>query len=267
MNFHRISAGVSLSLVAVAVLAHALAPVMGGLDRTAVADGARAGAPDPVGPKRDRTSTGGAPVAPATGAADGCVDEGSFAWFGAIRDLPPCAGVGTGFGQAEIEWARLPVEEGRLVDVNGDGAREAFRQKEESAGIFPIPLVQSGQPAMPECVLMLQEVENEAGAVSFREHCVLDSAVVIAYLLAQEWAAGSTWASGDVMGWRDLDGDRDLDLVIRVQYFTPTGDGSRGLWLENTGFEATRPLAGDLDGDGNVNSADLTMLLGGWTGN
>jgi hypothetical protein len=103
---------------------------------------------------------------------------------------------------------------------------------------------------------------------------VLPSAPFVRLALEQQWVPNPNYADLQFYGWRDFDGDDDQDLLF---YFRvgianpPTGEGAqesgRYIWVENTGFEATRPLTGDLDGDGSVGASDLTMLLGGWTGN
>lgn len=80
------------------------------------------------------------------------------------------------------------------------------------------------------------------------------------------------------MGWLDLDGDLDLDLVLRIDVQTQrrywsyddyggfcvgsdwSSYGTSIIWLENIGFQANA-ISGDLDGDGSVNTADLSLLL------
>jgi hypothetical protein len=55
-------------------------------------------------------------------------------------------------------------------------------------------------------------------------------------------------------GIADMDGDRDLDIVIAC------ASGQR-VWLENIRGDAVRPNLFDLDHDGHVNNADLSLLL------
>ena len=62
-------------------------------------------------------------------------------------------------------------------------------------------------------------------------------------------------------GWADCDGDGDLDFVVTLG---ASGDGVSDLsaiWFENTGMPASQPNRFDLDRDGHVNTADLSLLL------
>ena len=58
-----------------------------------------------------------------------------------------------------------------------------------------------------------------------------------------------------VVGLRDCDNDGDFDLVI--------GGGAEGpfMYFENTGFQHAAPLEGDLNHDGQVDNADVGVLL------
>jgi hypothetical protein len=60
-----------------------------------------------------------------------------------------------------------------------------------------------------------------------------------------------------------MDNDGDLDLILYFDLFTSDG-GQRYemVWLENTGYPASPPSNPfDLDGNGQVNNADLSLLL------
>jgi hypothetical protein len=80
-------------------------------------------------------------------------------------------------------------------------------------------------------------------------------------------------------GFLDCDGDRDLDLIAEVrlcksEYLPHPNTGicqrhsgilrSETVWFENTGFQHTNPIAADLNRDGRVNGADLSLLLVSW---
>ena len=58
-----------------------------------------------------------------------------------------------------------------------------------------------------------------------------------------------------------MDRDGDLDLILSI-----AGDGayvpSEFCWIENTGFQkAPPPNPYDHDGDGHVNTSDLSLML------
>ena len=59
-----------------------------------------------------------------------------------------------------------------------------------------------------------------------------------------------------MQGLRDCDNDGDLDIVIASW----RGDNSY-MYFENTGFQNTAPLEGDLNHDGQVDNADVGVLL------
>ena len=108
-----------------------------------------------------------------------------------------------------------------------------------------------------QCAIASIEVVRQGDEFVLVEHCVLSGAVLRAFAAS----VGLPAEVGDA-GLVDLDRDGDLDVVFQLG----TWGHWHPFWIENTGFEATQPLAGDLDGDGAVGASDLTMLLGGWTG-
>jgi len=58
-------------------------------------------------------------------------------------------------------------------------------------------------------------------------------------------------------GFADMDGDGDLDLVLTIW----TQDVFQRVWLENIRGDAVRQSPYDLDRNGSVNTADLSLLL------
>jgi hypothetical protein len=62
-------------------------------------------------------------------------------------------------------------------------------------------------------------------------------------------------------GWADCDGDGDLDLVITVSASGVGVADLSAIWFENTGMPASQTNPYDLDRDGHVNTADLSLLL------
>jgi hypothetical protein len=68
-----------------------------------------------------------------------------------------------------------------------------------------------------------------------------------------------------IAGWRDMDNDGDLDYIIFVRGETANTSTYGQFWFENTGYEKPAPtIAADLNGDGQVNGADLGLLLVAW---
>jgi len=66
--------------------------------------------------------------------------------------------------------------------------------------------------------------------------------------------------------FRDMDNDGDMDMLLSIYIdFGTAAEIYRSAWLENTGYEKpAQPIAADLNGDGQVNGADLGLLLVAW---
>jgi hypothetical protein len=195
------------------------------------------------------------PPAMAMGDADRCPLGESRQWFGVIRELPSCVYDCQSIGGGCL--VKLGAAAIGLFDVNSDGRPESF-------GNVNGLLVDGGVPASGTCLLEVQETSFVDGELTIERHCIFDPAPLVAIALA----AGYDYAyiEDAAMGWKDVDGDQDADLVLVIYGETKGKPGGMAFWIENTGFEATQPLTGDLDGDGSVGASDLTLLLGGWTG-
>jgi hypothetical protein len=154
---------------------------------------------------------------------------------------------------------KLTADYDKYQDINQDGESEGLQGMDGR-------LVADGSILPVHCIGALETTEVVAGEVVVTHRCVLDSARFQAILQSLGFVPVAAWAY--FYGWRDMDGDGDRDSIIR---FYASDDAfasvTKFYWLENTGYEATQPLVGDLDGDGAVGASDLTMLLGGWTGN
>ncbi len=155
-----------------------------------------------------------------------------------------------GFRFGDITWS----------DVNSDGKVESFSNYEQGW------LVVSGSNGVGyDGILTRNNVVPTSTGAKLNFIDILDLPPSFGDYFVTEY--GVSEAQFYVPGWADCDGDNDLDLVIDVsgQHLDNTPFNFVG-WLENTGFQHTASLEGDLNGDGQVDAADLGRLLGGYTG-
>ena len=156
--------------------------------------------------------------------------------------------------------AGLPL---RASDVNGDDEIEAFASDEI------IPLVIDGVLTTGNDVaLWYSELAQSPTGVVAKLRPVISSELVRNWAVSNELLHGFDYAKAYLMGWRDTDADGDLDLLIYLFGYTYDGSDENRLdkiiWIENTGFQHTTHLTGDINGDGKVNGADLGLVLSNW---
>ena len=154
------------------------------------------------------------------------------------------------------------------VDVNRDGFQEII--------LANVQLLASGVPVAPiefGSSLEVSWVDIAPEGVSPRKSNVLQLGhelvnVYISQLpdlgdINYEW----WWTiSANPGGWLDCDSDGDLDFVLEIHVMRHVGPFFttiiiHKLWFENTGFQHTAPIEGDLNHDGQVDNADVGVLL------
>lgn len=141
------------------------------------------------------------------------------------------------------------------ADLNGDGEQEYFRQ-------VGVEIVVDGAVVTPSVSVIARSIVNSTN------HSAEEVLVGVAQAnsawgeLALQQNPDATWAAAWIDGFRDLDGDGDKDAFVHIWSMTSSGDShDTFFWIENTGFQHSMPLDGDLDHDGHVNNADLSLLL------
>jgi len=160
------------------------------------------------------------------------------------------------------------------ADLNGDGEEDFFYLLTGSSSGFT-QVVVDGAPVDVGAILASGSyVMTDAGS-SLRAFSIFSPGVATGIKVnmlidadpsLNTWAHRSAWIDPCV-GFRDCDGDGSLDLVSYLGIEVWNDDGiqrysSYTVWFQNTGFQrapASNPY--DLDGDGHVNTADLSLLL------
>jgi hypothetical protein len=162
-----------------------------------------------------------------------------------------------------------------VADIDGDGRAEhvTMNRLAVASALYGAPIDNTNPNSAQNALLSVSEVERVGSEYQAREKRIpiFDASIgpwclanlpqpappnrMIAIYLIESGGVGP------LSGWRDMDGDGDLDLVCRV---TDEATWNAQIWLENTGFQHTNPIAADLNHDGNVDGADLGLLLYAW---
>jgi hypothetical protein len=277
------------SLTVAGSIAFAAGQQSGGRQSPPMPQDARHGITPNDSPKLAHQPGSGTPFAALTGSSDPCAKTNYFA--------PEPRGFGPGCGTLAV----LPISP---ADVNADGTPELWVETTAVvASGCPWAPAQDAVSLLSLSRLEYSDTEPlpvtlEVARLSPDTHSSL-----MAMMPAAEQVCGSNCCGliGDWQllirpaGWLDCDGDGDLDLVIlasRLELgggicsYDPLcceyGGSCCGVlqcdlpnnwhlrdqamfWFENIGYEASQPpLAADLNGDGQVNGADLGLLLVAW---
>lgn len=149
------------------------------------------------------------------------------------------------------------------ADVNGDGVDEYMvPEYEPNVGV-----VSEGQvrPTLQYWILE-SRIINVDGNPFHTQFSVFPASSLPGESLKLEFPNLRN-ANVQDLGWRDCDGDGDLDLVVNINLtlYGVSDNEIRPYWFENIGYERqVPPVAADLNGDGQVNGADLGLLLVAW---
>ena len=127
------------------------------------------------------------------------------------------------------------------ADLNNDGKKE-YLVFEIYDGINPNFL----------CLSTMETVDGVATS-KLTPVFYFDSQLINDYCIS----IGRPTAYWQMAGLRDCDNDGDLDIVIASGW----GIDASNMYFENTGFQHTAPLEGDLNHDGQVDNADVGVLL------
>ena len=170
-----------------------------------------------------------------------CQSTESLQWFSATpKEIQGCTVVSNG------GTMRFGNNYHFDADMNSDGVNEYLWRETTFTDGFP------------QDSLSLSTLETVAGVAtsklvflcSFNRQSIDDYRSSVGLPLA----VGPGW---EIEGLRDCDNDGDLDLVICSGY---AEEGSQ-MYFENTGFQHTSPLEGDLNHDGHVDNTDVGLVL------
>jgi hypothetical protein len=129
-------------------------------------------------------------------------------------------------------------------DINGDGEVDWVAEVNDFLG--------------STCGLQHVTRSMAQGEVVFSTSCVLQKSLLVNFVSAQNPGA-KFWGIEDITFF-DVDEDGDLDVLLNLF----VDEDLLPCWAENTGFEAAPPRLADINRDGNVDAADLSLLLADW---
>ena len=143
-----------------------------------------------------------------------------------------------------------------MADVNGDGDAEYF-QAVNAGETYII----SNSVARPGGEFLVRFVLQHAIASTISKESIICSIGVDLGNAILATRPNINLAYINPVGFRDMDGDGDLDLIVRLYSEASGYQQVSHFWLENTGFQHTAPIEGDINHDGQVDSADVGVLL------
>ena len=204
-------------------------------------------------------------------ATSGCVDAEVMIWFATeprpIENACPL----------ELGLLCLPPE---AADVNDDGTDEHFYVVPCSQVDLSSPNCAIAEPWGPGLGVIWSRIDAVGGSLTARHTFVRilgDLTAFDAWIQTRHpgfnrrWLFHSmTFTPSPRAGWRDVDGDGDLDYLLNISgdnygSGAPYAQFQEQIWFENIGYEkAVPPVAADLNRDGQVDGADLGMLLFAW---
>lgn len=197
------------------------------------------------------------------GAQADCPSGDSLHWLSQVPRIVQCATNQNNF---------LSAVNGSAVDVNGDGVLEYY-------GRIPYngtDILINGAPSQATQSLWFNRIDpTTQSPTAIRDILEVVPPSLGLWVLATFPSATNAsvsladiidWNIGtNISGWRDMDGDGDLDYLARLYVAEGASSFTMQIWFENIGFEKPAPpVAADLNRDGQVDGADLGMLLIAW---
>ena len=143
-----------------------------------------------------------------------------------------------------------------MADVNGDGDAEYF-QAVNAGETYII----SNSVARPGGEFLVRFVLQHAIASTISKESIICSIGVDLGNAILATRPNINLAYINPVGFRDMDGDGDLDLIVRLYSEASGYQQVSHFWLENTGFQHTAQIEGDINHDGQVDNADVGVLL------